>query len=224
MRDTISDFHSFIMGNKEADTILLQMVDDHDTGLLDREISNIRELCPQIDFCLLAVKVNDWNHDLSPWPAPAVFGKEDFAGKAEETLHSLVDGILPDLIREAKEKKRKLIIGGYSLAGLFSLWAAYQTDCFDGVAAASPSIWYPHFTDYMKENTFHAGIAYLSLGDKEERTRNPVMARVGDSIRKGQMILKGAGVDCILKWNKGNHFKDADLRMAMAFAWVMSRL
>ena len=217
-------YQSYEFGVKDADIILLQMVDDHDMALMEGEVSAIRELCPGKEFLLQAVKVNDWNHDLSPWPAPAVFGKEDFAGKAEETLHSLVDGILPDLIREAKEKKRKLIIGGYSLAGLFSLWAAYQTDCFDGVAAASPSIWYPHFTDYMKENTFHAGIAYLSLGDKEERTRNSVMGRVGDSIRKGQMILKDAGVDCILEWNKGNHFKNSDLRTARAFAWVMGRL
>lgn len=224
MRDTISDFHTYIFGNKDADMILLQMVDDHDMGLIDREIAHIRELCPKKDFCLQAVKINEWNHDLSPWPATAVFGKEDFAGKAEETLQNLVDGILTDMIRQGKGQKRKLIIGGYSLAGLFALWSAYQTDCFDGVAAASPSIWYPHFTEYMKENTFHAGIAYLSLGDKEERTRNPIMARVGDAIRQGRMILKDAGVDCILEWNKGNHFKNSDLRTARAFAWVMGRL
>ncbi|MBR0409456.1 MAG: esterase [Eubacterium sp.] len=224
MIDTISDFHTYIFGNKDADMVLLQMVDDHDMDLIDREIAHIRELCPGKDFCLQAVKVNYWNHDLSPWPAPAVFGKKDFAGKAEETLHIIIDEIIPCIIREDKMPKQKLIIGGYSLAGLFALWLAYQTDCFDGIAAASPSIWYPDFTDYMSENTFRAQTVYLSLGDKEERTRNPVMARVGGAIRQGQIILKDAGVDCILEWNKGNHFKDPDLRTARAFAWVMSRL
>ena len=217
-------YQSYEFGVKDADIILLQMVDDHDMALMEGEVSAIRELCPGKEFLLQAVKVNDWNHDLSPWPAPAVFGKEDFAGKAEETLHMILDEILPGIIRENKMPKQKLIIGGYSLAGLFALWSACQTDCFDGVAAASPSIWYPHFTEYMGENNLYAGTVYLSLGDKEERTRNPVMARVGDAIRQGQMILRDSGVDCILEWNKGNHFKEPDLRTAKAFTWVMSRL
>ena len=32
------------------------------------------------------------------------------------------------------------------------------------------------------------------------------------------------GVDCILEWNQGNHFKDADLRTAKAFSWVLNRI
>ena len=198
------NFQSYYFGSKDAGIILLQMVDDHDMVLIEREVSGIRELYPEKDCCLQAVKVNDWNQDLSPWPAPAVFGKEDFAGKAEETLHIILDEILPGIIKEDKMPKQKRIIGGYSLAGLFALWSAYQTDCFDGIAAASPSIWYPHFTDYMKKNSLHAGTVYLSLGDREERARNPILAKVGDAIRQGQMILKDAGANCIFEWNNLN--------------------
>ena len=224
MQEQISDYHIDTFGSREADIMLLQMVDDHDAGLLDREASLIKELCPDIDFCLWAVKVNDWNRDLSPWPAPAIFGKEDFAGKAGETLEALLSRILPGMREEDRARGQKLIIGGYSLAGLFALWSAYQTDCFDGVAAASPSIWYPSFTDYMGDKMIQAGTVYLSLGDREEKTRNPVMAKAGDAIRRGQVILKEAGVNCILEWNKGNHFKEPDLRMARAYAWVMKQV
>ena len=213
-------FYTSIFGNTDSNILLLQMVDEHELEVIDREISFIKELSPENDFCLLAVKVNDWNRDLSPWPSPAVFGKEDFAGKAGETLQVLLEEILPGIVKEDSSHK-KVIIGGYSLAALFSLWAAYQTDCFDGIAAASPSLWYPHFTDYMRTNTIHSKKVYLSLGDREERTRNPVMAGVGDAIREGEKILKNAGVDCVLEWNKGNHFKEADYRTAKAFAWVM---
>ena len=213
-------FYTSIFGNTDSSILLLQMVDEHELEVIDREISFIKELSPENDFCLLAVKVNDWNRDLSPWPSPAVFGKEDFAGKASETLQILLEEILPDIVNEDSSHK-KVIIGGYSLAALFSLWAAYQADCFDGIAAASPSIWYPHFTDYMRTNTIHSKKVYLSLGDREERTRNPVMAGVGDAIREGEKILKNAGVNCVLEWNKGNHFTDADYRTAKAFAWVM---
>ena len=64
------------------------------------------------------------------------------------------------------------------MAGLFSLWAAYQTDAFGGVAAASPSIWFPDFLQYMKEHDIRTESVYLSLGDREEKTRNPDGERI----------------------------------------------
>lgn len=111
------NYESYIYGEKEADTILIQMVDDHELEEIDREISFIKKLSPGKDFCLLAVKVNDWNHDLSPWTAQAVFGKEGFAGKAEETLHILLKEILPGIVKHEDKPEKKLIVGGYSLAG-----------------------------------------------------------------------------------------------------------
>ncbi|MBR6837831.1 MAG: esterase, partial [Oscillospiraceae bacterium] len=59
------------------------------------------------------------------------------------------------------------------------------------------------------------------LGDKEEKTRNPVLATVGDRIREASSLLSEHGVKCVLEWNKGNHFKDADVRTAKAFSWVI---
>ena len=62
---------------------------------------------------------------------------------------------------------------------------------------------------------------YLSLGDKEEHTKNAVMAVVGDNIRTLHSRLIERRADCTLEWNSGGHFKDADLRTAKAFRWVM---
>ena len=50
------------------------------------------------------------------------------------------------------------------------------------------------------------------------------MAEVGNRIREAQEILKEQNVKCILEWNEGNHFKDADLRTARAFSWVIKQL
>ena len=121
-----------------------------------------------------------------------------------------------------EEKNRKYYIGGYSLAGLFALWAACQTDIFSGVAAASPSVWFPGFIDYMKTYKIKSQNVYLSLGDREEKTRNPVMAQIGNCIKEEYRCLLENGINCILEWNKGNHFKEADIRTAKAFAWVMA--
>lgn len=161
-------------GNPDASVVLIQMVDDHDMESMESEITAIKKLT-DVDFQLLAFKVHNWNTDLSPWPAPAVFGKEGFGHGAADTL--------TEVLKHCTDPNKKYIIGGYSLAGLFSLWSAYQTDVFKGVAAASPSVWFPGFLDYMRETSIHTGSVYLSLGDKEEKARNPVMASVGDRIR-----------------------------------------
>ncbi len=200
-------------GNADASTALIQPVDNHDLVEMDAEIAEIRRQV-NIDFQLIAVKVNSWNQDLSPWQAPAVFGNEGFGDGAAELLQFILD--------QCRDYSKTYYVGGYSLAGLFSLWAAYQTDLFTGVAAASPSIWFPDFIQYMREHDIKTKGIYLSLGDCEERTKNPVMARVGDCIRVGHELLTQQGVGTTLEWNSGNHFKDAGLRTAKAFAWVMS--
>ena len=74
----------------------------------------------------------------------------------------------------------------------------------------------------MKENEIRCKAVYLSLGDKEEKARNPVMASVGACIREASEVLKNKEVNTILEWNPGNHFKDADIRTARAFAWARS--
>lgn len=202
----------FEYGNHESNNILIQMVDDHDLSMLENEVNIIKEKAGD-DFKLIAFKIENWNNDISPWIAPAVFGKEDFGQGASETLR--------ELLTELNDSNKKYYIGGYSLAGLFALWAAYQTDKFEGVAAASPSMWFPNFIDYMKDNSIHTSKVYLSLGDKEEKARNPVMAKVGDCIKEAYTILKDKNIDCTLEWNEGNHFKDADIRTANAFAWLL---
>ena len=199
-------------GDPGAENVLIQMVDDHDLEGIESEAAEIKRLT-DADFCLTAIKVRDWNKDLSPWQAPAVFGNEDFGSGAKDTLAGVLG--------HTDDRSRTYYIGGYSLAGLFALWAAYQTDVFRGVAAASPSVWFPGFADYMKENTIHAESVYLSLGNKEEKTRNPVMASVGSRIREAASMLAEQGIDTVLEWNEGNHFRDADIRTAKAFAWVM---
>ena len=201
-------------GNSNADTILIQPVDDHDMAYIENEVSLIKA-SSNADFKLIAVKVDNWNNDLSPWAAPAVFGNDNFGGKAKATLD--------ELVKLTADKTKTYYIGGYSLAGLFALWAAYQTDVFAGAVAASPSVWFPEFIDYMKANEIKVKNVYLSLGDKEEKAKNPTMATVGDCIREAYAWLNEQGVNVTLEWNQGNHFKDADVRTAKGFMWVKGK-
>lgn len=204
----------YIFGNPDAGIVLIQPVDGHSLRDIEPEVSEIRKLTDR-DFCLKCARVENWNDELSPWEASSVFGKDGFGGQAEETLEKIL-GLTVD-------KSKIYYIGGYSLAGLFALWSAYQTDIFKGVAAASPSMWFPGFTDYMKAHVIQTGAVYFSLGDREEKTRNPVMASVGDRIREAEGLLKGQEIKTVLEMNPGNHFTDAGLRTAKAFVWVLSQ-
>ena len=207
----------FEFGDNKSDLILIQMVDSHSIQMIVSETELIRKLSGRDDFRLVACQVDDWNRDLSPWEAPPVFGKEGFGGKAEKTLQDLKESVLS----RCGQADRKYI-GGYSLAGLFALWAAYREDSFEGVAAASPSVWFPGFVDMAERERILAKKVYLSLGDKEEKAKNPVMATVGDSIRRLHQIYEESnGIETDLEWNEGNHFREPELRMAKGFAWAM---
>ena len=135
-------------GIVESANVLIQPVDDHDLDVIENEVRIIRKLTGD-NFRLLTVKVERWNDDLSPWQAPPVFGDEGFGGDAADTL--------TEILNLTNDKDKKYYIGGYSLAGLFSMWAAFQADVFSGVAAASPSVWFPGFLNYMKSNEILTG-------------------------------------------------------------------
>ena len=209
-----------IYGEANAEYLLLQMTDQHELQSMDNEVAAIAQRTPQ--FLFAAIPVENWNDELSPWEVPAVWGRQGFGGKAANTLHFLTEQVIPALKRQFNiSESIKIILGGYSLAGLFALWATTQTNLLYGIAAASPSVWFPRWMEFEQQHPIQAQYVYLSLGDKEERTKNPVMASVGDNIRALHSQLTKRGTDCFLEWNAGGHFKDADLRTARAFQWVM---
>jgi len=199
-------------GKPDASIVLIEPI--HVPDGMEQEASMIRELSG-MDFRLLAVKV-DWFNDLSPWTAPALSGDIPFGDGAGNTLEKI--------LQLANEYGKQYVLGGYSMGGLFALWAACQTDVFSAVAAASPSVWFPGFTEYILSNDVRAGRVYLSLGNREEKARHPVLATVGDRIREIHNLLKSQAIPCCLEWNEGNHFRDLELRMAKGFAWTMKHI
>ena len=209
-----------IYGEAHAEYLLLQMTGEHERQSIDSEIAAIAQSAHQ--FLFTAIPVENWNDELSPWEAPAVWGKQGFGGKAGNTLRFLTEQIIPSLKQQYPLPENvKIILGGYSLAGLFSLWASTQANLFCGIAAASPSVWFPGWMKFEQQHPIQAQHVYLSLGNKEEHTKNAVMAAVGDNIRTLHSQLTVRGADCALEWNRGGHFKDADLRTAKAFRWAM---
>ena len=96
---------------------------------------------------LVTVGVNLWEQNFSPWCAPRVFAKgPNFGDNAQKTLDTLIDQIIPWAESELTEPPAYRVLEGYSLAGLFSLWAGVSQsstskqaacDCQPGAPAAS---------------------------------------------------------------------------------------
>ena len=209
-----------IYGEPHAEYLLLQITGEHELQSMDHEVTVIAQ--SSWNFLFVAIPVESWNDALSPWEAPAVWGKQGFGGKAADTLSFLTEQVIPTLKQQFHLPENvKIILGGYSLAGLFALWASTQTDLFYGIAAASPSVWFPGWMEFEQQHPMQTQRVYLSLGDKEERTKSTVMAAVGDGIRALHSRLTARSTDCTLEWNSGGHFKNADLRTAKAFRWAM---
>ena len=223
---------NFVIDNKScigyitdaAKYLLIQPVDEHDIEVLDNEVAEIQKNTDK-QFSLIAFKIEDWNNELSPWEAPPAFGNKSFGSGAKDTLELIESRLIP-MVKERYnlDNDIKFILGGYSLAGLFSLWSAYKTDIFSGIAAASPSVWFSGWEEFMNNNTPLSSTIYLSLGDTEEKTKNKVMSAVGNNIRKQEELLKNDNINTILEWNKGGHFSNSDLRVAKAFVWCIENI
>ena len=211
--------------NENTEYILIQPVDENDISVLDNEVKHIEENTDR-NFSLVAFKIEDWNSELTPWEMPLLRGKGNFGDGAAGTLEFIKNDLIPSLSEyiNAENKEIKYILGGYSLAGLFSLWSVYQTDIFEGIAAVSPSVWYKGWIEYVEAEKPLSEKIYLSLGDTEEKTKHQILSKIGDNIRKQHEILEKSGnVKTVLEWNEGNHFKNPDIRTAKGFLWVMNK-
>lgn len=225
-----------VYAGEQPQVLLVQSVGEHENETLDAQIEAIREAV-DTPFVFAGVPISDWEKELTPWRDPNISPREVVGEHALETLDYITEQLLPFLrskwdginlipAEAAENKALPVIIGGYSLAGLFARWAASRVECFDAVAAASPSLWITAWKGFSEAHEVFARDVYLSLGDREERARNKIMAQVGDNIRwEYEHLQSTLGADhCTLVWEQGGHFATPHLRLARAFAWCINRI
>ena len=103
-----------IYGEAHAEYLLLQMTGEHELQSMDHEVTVIAQ--SSWNFLFAAIPVESWNDALSPWEAPAVWGKQGFGGKAADTLSFLTEQVIPTLKQRFHLPENvKIILGGYSL-------------------------------------------------------------------------------------------------------------
>ena len=193
---------------------------------------------------LVNVGVDLWEENFSPWCAPRVFAKgPNFGDGAQKTLDALINQVIPWAESELSVPPAYRVLVGYSLAGLFSLWAGVTqagmsqqvargcqpddtpTPTFQRIGAVSGSFWFPGLLDYVDQQ-LNGGVvglthAYLSLGDREARTPNPQIMHVRENAELLASKLEKAGITSTFELNRGNHFQNVEGRVQKALDWLV---
>ena len=184
----------------------------------------ITEHRPALNFVLIAS--NNRTDDYTPWPLQASESMPmDFGGKAAEHLSFFATHVIP--FCESKyafaSSEEKRVIGGYSLGGLFSLYAAVNTDLFGTVLSCSSSLWYSDFLDYLKEHPFKAPHPklYMSVGDEEGVTAtNLTNHQIQNTMTlKDWLEPKFQPNDFKFMLEEGNHGNNIPRRVERAIRW-----
>lgn len=152
----------------------------------------------------MAISDLDWNHDIVPWDSlPAFKNAEPCTGGADDYLRLLTEEIIPMAEKEIGGAPRWRGIAGYSLAGLFVLYATYQTDLFSRVGSISGSLWFPGMKEYIfsHEPKRWPECAYFSLGDKAAKTRNPVSQTVQENTEAILPYYQSKGINAAFQLN-----------------------
>lgn len=170
----------------------------------------------------------DWDDDLTPWPAKKVFKRSqgDFGGKADGFLERLVEKAIPAIEQEHGLEPSFRALAGYSLAGLFALYALTKTDAFAAIASVSGSLWYDDLVPYLKQSTLpgKSPYAYLSLGDRERLTKNKRMQVVQDRTDAAADFLRAKGAAVDFEQTAGTHFQNVPDKLRRALDAVERNL
>ncbi len=215
-----------LFGNLDSNVIVL-LNEDHGEG---REVYEACRKAGTREFILASISGIDWEHDLSPWRAPAAFKKApEFTGGADEYICELEEKIVPAILKHCNldnkgTKEMSLILAGYSLAGLFALYSSYQSNLFDAIVTASGSMWYPDFLSYAQSHQISENVKkiYFSVGDKEANTKNQMMQPVEENTRVLAEYYLKKGIQTTFELNEGGHFVDDAKRVAKGIIYCLA--
>lgn len=175
------------------------------------------------DFSLAAIGNLNWDDEMSPWAISPISPKDTpCTGGADAYLDTLEEQILPRILHYVPSPSF-MALAGYSLAGLFAVYAMYRIDAFARIASASGSFWYPKFLDYVQQHEMkrQPECMYFSLGNKEARTKNKILQSVEENTLWLENHYREFGIRTVYEENQGNHFQQANERMAKGICWIL---
>lgn len=202
----------------------------------DGEWEDLSELARGRSCTIVQTRDADFFRDFSPWPEKALTPDSPaFGGGAPEYLRALTAAI-PAFERERGIAPSARAICGYSLAGLFALYALLETDTFCAAACVSGSLWFEGWPAYLADAVARPAwrsrcaqpatrpYAFFALGNKERNAPNPRMRTVRTRTDETVDALLRSGADAEFKRMPGTHFTYVDERIDAGIAHLDAHL
>lgn len=167
-------------------------------GLKDEGMKWMEQAAARHSCSIVVISGMDWNDDLTPWGAEGVFRKaKPFAGHADVFLKMLREDVLTNVEAQLGLKHPERFLAGVSLSGLFAIWSVFKCDIFVGIASISGSLWYDGFASWTKgqEPSERVGKVFVSLGDREKKSKDRRMATVEEMTLQVVENLRAEGVE-----------------------------
>ena len=185
----------------------------------------IVERCRQAgcsDFTLAVIRNIHEDDDMSPYQTEEL---KQFRGGAGGYCNILTADMLPRIEKRLGAKPEAYLLAGYSLAGLFAVYAMYQTGIFSKIIACSGSFWYPGFVKYVTENTLvrKPEKMYFSVGEAEKKAKNRWYRNVEACTAEIERYFHSLEIQTVFEYNEGGHFQDVNGRLARGITWALQK-
>ena len=195
-------------------------------GEEEDDITIVNDLPAASDYNLLCLYGMDWEKDLTPWKSASVFQKSrEYKGKANDFIQLIIEKAVPKSAELIGYPQSEIWMVGYSLAGLFALYSAYRCNCFKKIACVSGSLWYEGFVEFIRNNSISTEVEqiYISLGDAEHKSKNPILASIDDCTNEVVNHLTLEGFKVFFEYNEGTHFTDPLGRIVKGIKLLLHR-
>ena len=157
----------------------------------------------------------------TPWPSESLNERfPPFGGKADEAIRQLQTRLLPEIQAAFPGQVLSFSLLGYSLGGLFAVYASFQTDAFREILSLSGSFWYPGWDEFIRTHApANRDIRYVLLcGEKEGRGKRNAQGQAVDRTKLTHERLCALNGSCPLILDPGGHHDRLPERLEKALA------
>lgn len=195
-------------------------------GLPPQE-EDLTEIFAGLGCPVVYIVISDWDNQLTPWPAKGLYHQDpDFKGEAPQFLEVLTKKLIPVIEKEEGLTPDLRALAGYSLAGLFSVYAFANSAKFECVASMSGSFWYERWTSYITslDRNKQGCSAFFSLGERERKAKEKILHRVQENTEVTIETLESWGVQVQYHLVPGGHFDNIYERIREGLAFLAKAL
>ena len=214
---TQEGFHYLVLRSEEGSAPCIYYLG------LPQEMEGAQRLSDGFGCTIVYIVIDQWDDQLTPWPAKGLYRNDpDFRGEAAHFLDALVNRLIPAIEEAEGFMATRRAIAGYSLAGLFSVYAFANCALFSCVASMSGSFWYEGWTDYIASLDLdkRGCSAFFSLGDRERKAKEKILHRVQENTEITIEVLESWGVTVRHHLVLGGHFDNVYERVREGLAFL----